>query len=273
MEMPQGGILAANAFGSGQTFLFDLREPTRPRLVSSFGDMDGYTRPHTFARLPNGNLLATFQYRGSHDPKAEGGGLVELDKRGQFIRASSAMDPEFKNELIRPYSLAVLPALDRVVSTNTAMNEVDGVSHTIQVWRLSNLKRLHTIVLPSGRPKEVAQDPGEPIVAADGKSVLIHTFTCGLYEVSDLDAPRPAVRFLYAFGAKECAVPARLGNYWIQSVSSAHALVSVDISDRAHPREVSRVTFDDQQKPHWIAVDPAGRRIVVNSGEYADHRV
>ena len=273
MEMPEGGILAANAFGSGQTFLFDLREPTHPRLVNSFGDFDGYTRPHTFTRLPNGNMLATFQYHGGHDPKAKGGGLVEVDKHGQFVGAASAMDPRFRKELIRPYSLVVLPALDRVVSTNTAMNEADGSSRTVQVWRLSDLKLLHTLILPPGLRKGVSQYPGEPIAAADGKSVFIHTFSCGLYELSRIDSPRPVVSFLHAFDGKQCDVPVRLGNYWVQSISSAHALVSLDISDPKHPREVSRLTFDDQQKPHWIAADPAGRRIVLNSGEGGEHRV
>jgi len=51
------------------------------------------------------------------------------------------------------------------------------------------------------------------------------------------------------------------------------ALAAYDISDLTHIREVSRVTFDDKQKPHWIAADADGRRIVLNSGEYGDHRL
>ncbi len=273
MEMPESGFLFANAFGSGQTWLFDLRQPTNPRIVTSIGDFQNFTRPHTFARLPNGNALATFQYRGGHDPQAEGGGLVEVDARGQFLRATSALDPTARKELIRPYSLAVLPELDRVVSTNTAMNLEDGNSRTIQVWRLSDLTLLQTLVLPGGQRGDVWKDPGEPIVAPGGTSVLIHTFSCGLYELSKIDTARPALRFVHAFEGTECAVPLRLGNYWVQTISSGHALVSLDISDLAHPREVSRITFDDKQKPHWIAAHPVGRRIVMNSGEYGEHRM
>ena len=54
---------------------------------------------------------------------------------------------------------------------------------------------------------------------------------------------------------------------------SAHALAAYDISDLDHIREVSRVTFDDKQLPHWIAADADGRRIVLNSGEYGEHRL
>jgi len=52
-----------------------------------------------------------------------------------------------------------------------------------------------------------------------------------------------------------------------------HAIASWDISDPTHIREVSRITFDEKQKPHWIAADADNRRIVLNSGEYGDHRL
>jgi hypothetical protein len=110
MEMPEDGFLLANAFESGRTMLFDLRDPLHPSLKTSFGDLDGYMHPHTYVRLPNGHVLATFQYHGGHEPKSDGGGLVEFDERGHFIRSSSAMDPAAKGELIRPYSLVVVPA-------------------------------------------------------------------------------------------------------------------------------------------------------------------
>jgi 56kDa selenium binding protein (SBP56) len=65
LDMPEGGMLLANAFESGRTMLFDLREPLHPSLATSFGDLDGYMHPHTYVRLPNGHVLATFQYQSS----------------------------------------------------------------------------------------------------------------------------------------------------------------------------------------------------------------
>jgi hypothetical protein len=41
LEMPQGGFLLANAFESGRSMLFDLRQPEHPSLVTSFGGLDG----------------------------------------------------------------------------------------------------------------------------------------------------------------------------------------------------------------------------------------
>ncbi len=273
LDMPEGGFLLANAFESGRTMLFDLREPLHPSLATSFGDLDGYMHPHTYVRLPNGHVLATFQYHGGHEPKSDGGGLIEFDQRGHLIRSGSAMDAAAKGELIRPYSLVVVPALDRIVSTNTAMHDKDGDSRTVQVWRLSDLKLLRTLVLPPG-PRGLEQKfPGEPHVLADGKTVQVHTFSCGLYQLEGIDTDQPSVRHLKTFEGEQCDVPLRIGHYWVQTLSSLHALATYDIADLAHIREVSRVTFDDKQKPHWIAADADNRRIVLNSGEYGEHRL
>jgi hypothetical protein len=273
LEMPEGGFLLANAFESGRSMLFDLREPLHPALATSFGDLDGYMHPHTYVRLANGHVLATFQYHGGHESKSDGGGIVEFDKRGHLIRSSSAMDPTAKGELIRPYSLVLVPALDRIVSTNTAMHDKDGDSRTVQVWRLSDLKLLRTLVLPPGPRGSEQKFPGEPHLLADGKTVLIHTFSCGLYEMEGVDTDKLSVRHLKTFDGNQADVPLLIGHYWLQSLSSVHALATYDVSDLGHIREVSRVTFDDKQKPHWIAADTDGRRIVVNSGEYGDHRL
>ena len=90
------------------------------------------------------------------------------------------MDARAKGELIRPYSLVVVPPLDRIVSTNTAMHEHDGNGRTAQIWRLSALKLLRTVVLPPGARGTEQHAPGEPRLLADGGTVLIHTFSWGL---------------------------------------------------------------------------------------------
>jgi hypothetical protein len=108
---------------------------------------------------------------------------------------------------------------------------------------------------------------------ADSKTVLIHTFSCGLYQIKDIDNDQPSVRHLKTFDGEQCDVPLRIGHYWVQTQSSAHVLAAYDISDLVHIREVSRVTFDEKQKPHWIAADADSRRIALNSGEYGDHRL
>jgi hypothetical protein len=273
LEMPDDGFLLANAFASGHTIVFDLRQPQHPSFVTSFGDLNGYMHPHTYVRLPNGHILATFQYHNGHDAKSDGGGLVEFDERGHLIRSGSAMDATAKGELIRPYSLVAVPALDRVLSTNTAMHRDEPDTRTVQVWRLSDLKLLRTLVLPPGPRGSEQTLPGEPRLLPDGKTVLIHTFSCGLYQLDGIETDKPSVHHLKTFDGERCAVPLRIGHYWVQTLFSAHALAAYDISDRGHIREVSRLMFDDKQKPHWISPDSTGRRIVLNSGEYGEHRL
>ena len=45
---------------------------------------------------------------------------------------------------IRPYSLAVVPQLDRVVTTSADMHGMKA-GRSVQVWRLSDLALLHTV--------------------------------------------------------------------------------------------------------------------------------
>jgi hypothetical protein len=265
-------LIFANAFGAGRTFIFDLRDPGQPRLKASLGDAGPFSHPHSYVPLPNGNRLATFQW------KAGGGlpgGLVELDTAGTPVRWSSAAPQSADSLQIVPYSLAVLPQLDRVVSTSTHMIEDVGVH--VQVWRLSDLALLHTMSVPrasashahAGHDSTHHRLPGEPRVLADGKTVMFGTFTCGLYHVTSLDQT-PRVTFSHAFPGADCAVPVVVGKYWIQTVPAVHALVALDVSDPAKPVEVSRLTFSTEVKPHWLGVDAAGRRLALSSANRDD---
>jgi hypothetical protein len=151
------------------------------------------------------------------------------------------------------------------------MNEADtlATSEWIQFWRLSDLKLLKSIALEPGPRGNETRFTGEPRLLPDGKSVYIHTFNCGLYLVTGIDRPEPTAKFVMAFEGANCGVPILTGHYWLQPVPEAHALVSMDITDPMHPREVSRVKLGDDESPHWLAIDPTGRRLVLNSGGYA----
>lgn len=140
-------LLFANGFGAGRTFRFDLTRPARPRPLGSFTQVGGFGFPHSFVPLRGGHMLATFQGRGAGNVPP--GGLVELDRQGRLVRATSARAAAFDSSHMRPYSLAVLPAIDRVVSTSTDML-ADFGAH-LQIWRLSDLALLRTIELPATR--------------------------------------------------------------------------------------------------------------------------
>jgi hypothetical protein len=264
-QMPEGGILFANGFGAGKTFRFDLNEPVHPKLLGSFDGAGEYMHPHSFARTPGGTVLATYQMRG-HD-NAEAGALVELSADGEVLRTSAAADPKVE-PFIRPYSLAVVPAIDRVVTTSADMHGKD-VSRAVQLWRLSDLKLLKTIRLPQGPDGKENEDPAEARVLADGRTVVVSSFNCGMFLLDGLDGTAPSAKFIHAFaGGGECALPVVAGKYWVATDTNA-GLISLDMSNPGKPVEVSRLALPGGQGPHWIALAPDGRRIVVSGGKKA----
>jgi len=261
-QMPASDQLWANGFAAGRTFRFDLHDPTRPRLAGSFDEAGGFRHPHSFARLPNGHLLGTFQHRSGDDRAA--GGLVELDTAGRAVRAvSAAASPE--DPTVRPYSIAVVPGLDRVVTTATDMH-LEVRSRAVQIWRLSDLTLLHTLLLPPGPRGDENWLTAEPRVLADGRTVMVNTFTCGLYLLRDLDGDAPSaepVRSSPYTEGKFCAVPVVAGHFWLQPSGAEHAVVSLDVTDPSHPREVGRLELGPDQVPHWLALEPSGTRVVI----------
>ncbi|MGH7508989.1 MAG: hypothetical protein ACREMZ_05925 [Gemmatimonadales bacterium] len=262
-EMPADGVLWANGFAAGLTFRFDLRDPFQPRLAGSGRDAGPFSHPHSFARLPGGNVLATFQHRAGDQGAT--GGLVELDSAGNMLRYAPAAVPEV-DSTVRPYSLAVIPTLDRVVSTATDMH-LKVRSRAVQIWRLSDLKLLRTLLLPPGPRGDENWLTAEPRVLADGRTVLINTFTCGLYRLRGLEGEAPWAEWVYSTPWKEgqpyCAVPVVAGRFWLQTSGAEHSVLSLDISEPGHPREVSRLTLGPDQVPHWIALDASGDRLVI----------
>jgi hypothetical protein len=276
VEPTSDGHLLVNGFHAGRTWLYDVSVPRDPKILTSFGDAAGFSHPHSYTRLANGHVLATFQYaRDSateHDAMHGGaahrtGGLVEMDERGVVIRSSGATDASIADRQIFPYSVLPIAPLDRAVSTTTDMDEANkaATSEWVQFWRLSDLTLLRSIALKPGPRGDEHRFSGEPQLLPDGKSVYIHTFNCGLYLVRGVDTGQPTSSFVMAFEGKNCGVPLLVGHYWLQTVPEAHALVALDIADPEHPREVSRVKLGDDEQPHWIAIDRTGRRVVLNS--------
>jgi hypothetical protein len=158
-----------------------------------------------------------------------------------------------------------VPALDRVVTTATDMH-LQVRSRAVQVWRLSDLALLHTLLLPPGPRGDENWLTAEPRVLADGRTVLVNTFTCGLYRLRGLDGDVPWAEWVYSMPwaeGRNCAVPVVAGHFWLQTNGVEHSVVSLDISHPGRPREVARLTLQPEQVPHWIALEPSGNRLVI----------
>ncbi|HEY8311837.1 MAG TPA: hypothetical protein VIG47_14840, partial [Gemmatimonadaceae bacterium] len=199
-ELGASKMLFANGFSGNRTVLFDLHDPLHPKVVERFNGVAGLSFLHSFARLPNGHVLATFQ---SHGPDNEApGGIAELDERGRVVHSRSAFDSTADQTTLRPYSLAVVPSLDRVVVALTYMVipswhplrasiAHDHNGNQVQVYRLSDLALLKTIRLPTN------DGPNEPRVLQDGRTVLVNTGRCRLYHVTGLEGTDPRLEMVH----------------------------------------------------------------------------
>jgi hypothetical protein len=251
-----------------------LRDSLKPKVAARFSSLGGYAMPHSFLRLPNGNVLASFQFvdHGGHADHAammngKTGGLVEIDDSGKAVRAVSNADPSLPDEGLLPYSLAILPKIDRVVVTNSPMQDPYLLSsNTYQVFRLSDLKLLGTHRLDPGPSGNGNVAPEEARVAPDG-SVYVQTLSCGIQRITGLDKPKPAARLVHKFPGDFCGVPTIVGRYLVQSVPTFNGFAVLDIGDPTRVREVSRLTISDDFSPHWTAWDSRGKRLVVTSGK------
>ena len=121
--MPASGMLFANDHDAGRSFILDVRNPLHPKVVTSFNDMGGFAHPHSYLRLPNGHVLASFQHDHAtmhSESRGKSGGLVEIDDRGNVMRAVSNVAEEqylrrthwFYRSTVTEYDLdAIRPAI------------------------------------------------------------------------------------------------------------------------------------------------------------------
>ena len=274
LRLPVGHALFASDFMTGQVFLLDVSTPLAARVAARIDSVPGYRRPHSFARLPNGHVLATMQF-GDGSAAGDPGGLAEFDAGGRLVRTRSAADARFAGARIRPNGVELLPAIDRAVTTSMPMDD-ERTADVVQVWRLSDLRLLHTLALPVPAGDTLIHMPYDSRALPDGHSVMVNTYYCELYRLSGVDAEQPrfeAVHLARALHGEGCAVTAVVGHYLIVPAATAHEVVSVDVADAAHPMVVATLRTDSTFFPHWIAVDPASDRLVVNSSELGEPRV
>lgn len=270
-KTPAGGKLLANGFVGNRTISFDLSNPAQPAAVASFGSVgDGaaaYSYPHSFLRLPDGRIIATFQGRGG--VYGAPGGLAEITDEGALVNGVDATAPSADPALAWPYSLDYAPREDRLI---VAMSEMGLPGQTswaetrdVQIHDAKTLSLTGVVTLP---PSEKKYDlwPAEPRVAEDG-TVFVSTFMCGLYRIDDVATPNPHAALVFEFPQlseeEACAVPVIIGKFLVQPVPAINGLIAVDISDPHNVKEASRLSFDHSfHMPHWLAADETGRIVV-----------
>lgn len=249
----------ANDFGADRSWVIDFSTPDKPRVAGRVGKVPGARMMHSFARLPNGNVLATLQFG---DGKAAGdpGALAEFDRNGMLVRSGSSVDAAFPEGKIRTYGVTALPKIDRVVTTSSPMGD-EATEHVVQVWRLSNLELLNTLVVPAPPGDTLNRYPFELRTMADGETAFLNSYFCGLYRITDL-AATPKIERVGTVDGFGCSVPHVSGNLMVMPIAYSHKFVTLDISNPAMPVERASLAVDSTFFPHWVSGDPAGDRIV-----------
>ena len=197
-----------------------------------------------------------------------------MNERGDVIRSASARDGAITYSYLYPYHVLPLPGIDRAVSSTTDMDDGNkpATSEWVQIWRLSDLTLLKSFALRPGPRGDEHKFTGELRLLPDGKSVYLHTFNCGLYLLRDLDQTAAARDVRQIVPGRNCGVPVISGHYWLQPVPERTRWSRSTSRSRAPARSL-RVSFGDDEGPHWAAIDPSGRRVVVNSAGSRPNRL
>ena len=284
-ELPAGGrLLFANAHHAEATMLVDVSRAPAISIKRSVQPPPPFRFTHDYARMPNGNVLMGFLRSDGASPKAGDGlvpgghgGLAEYTPEGELLRVASAAVPGI-SEPIRTYAILPLPALDRIVTTSARMMEEHN-ANVVQIWRYSDFKLLNTLQVPDGRKVDgspldwAGMLPFGPRLMADG-SVLINSYMCGFYRLTDIASAEPKLAHVYDIQGRDltttstrvgCSVPVVIGNHWIMPVAWSQMVVVLDVADPSAPREIARLMMPSDFNAHWAAKDPGSDRIVIGA--------
>jgi hypothetical protein len=262
--LPINRPLFVNDFMTGENLLIDHQEPLAPRVMGRVDHAPRFRMPHSFARFQDSLVVATLQF-GDSSEAGNPGGLAMFSDAGRLLRSTSARDSTMPGAPIRPYGLTLLPAIDRIVTTSSPM-DTERTADVIQIWRLSDLSLLKTVPVPGAEADSLERYPFELRTMADGRTVLLNSYNCGLYVISGIDGPAPAIELVHQLRNPTrigCSVPVLTDRWWVMPIAYGHTIVSMDIRDPARPQVVSELNTDSTFFPHWLSADPASDRVVV----------
>ena len=282
---PDGELIFMNAHHHEKSMLVNVGDPRALRVVKTFDPPAPLRYPHDYSRTPKGTRLVGF-LRGegpSPDPAEKvtpgnHGGIAEYTATGELVRAVSAKAAGSPKP-VRPYAFALLPEIDRLVVTSAPMMEATWAD-VVQIYRYSDFSLLRTLDLPPGRLADGRVIEGSqragfgPRVLPDG-SVFFNAYGCAFYRLSEIGSDHPRLDNVLTLETPEpsspdrirgsCGIPVVFGTHWLMPAGQLHAVVVLDVTNPAVPREVSRLGTPETFNPHWLARDPRSNRLVLGA--------
>lgn len=282
-ELPaRGQYLWANAHHAEEVLLLDWSDPTALKITKRLKPPAPYRFTHDFRRLSDGAMMVGFLRSEGASPEAgddtmpgNHGGLAEYRADGTLVRTSSAAADGLPSP-VRPYSILEIDGGRRLVTTSAAMMEKSSAD-VVQIWRRSDLKLLHTLVVPPG-----VGSSGNAVLAASGSpfsakkmtdgSILVSTYGCGFYRLTGAEGDDPKITHVLTISPEaeakkrgSCGVPTLVGRWWVHPIGKEGRVATFDVSDPLNPRQVASIAIAEGFAPHWTARDPKSDRVVVGA--------
>jgi hypothetical protein len=280
-EFFPGGRIIANGFLTSREFTFDVSDPVKGRLIH-VDEPDGsrtLAYGHSFYERPDGTIVSTYQITARTGTPP--GGLVLFDHDGKFMREVSASDPQSPCVTL-PYGITGKADIDRLVTGTYSMvpykDDPLPKENCLQIWRMSDLKLLQTVMLPkSDRGKTVfAYTDGNAMTweprflhGKGNQSVIDTTLQGTLFLCQGVGSKTPKCHLLYDLGDTIAGVPVitKDNHYYVIPLVFQRRIVVLDISDLSRPKEIDSIGFGfDPSNPKRLRSD-IGHFIAINKDE------
>ena len=259
-----GGLLSVLK-GQKEIFFWDVSNPSTPQFISS-ADPPLSSITDDFQALPEGGFLVTMMGGASgHAP----GRVAEFDGQLNLVREYPAIPPE---DGFNPHGIAVRPEINLMVTSDficpsTTLDADPGgleLRGSVRVWDLARREILRTISIPNaGGTIDVRLIPGDPkrrgytAGMLDDKLYLLDTWNGTARAVFDFSSIQKG-------GWPQLMSVTSDSNRLFISMNQAGKVVMFDIADPDEPRLLKVLDLGPGSGPHYIALAPDEKRLVVS---------
>jgi DNA-binding beta-propeller fold protein YncE len=259
-----GGLLSVLK-GQKEVFFWDVSDPGAPKFISAAAPpLSAIT--DEFHALPEGGFLVTMMGGAmGHAP----GRVAEFDRQLNLIHEHPDNPPD---DGFNPHGIAVRPEINLMVTSDficpsTTLDAVPGgleLRGSVRVWDLKRREILRNISIPNaGGTIDVKLIPGDPHERG---------FTAGMLDdhLYLLDTRRGTARPVFDFSSiakggwpQLVRITSDARRLFI-SMNQAGKVVMFDISEPDEPRVLKVLDLGPGSGPHYIALTPDERRLVIS---------
>jgi hypothetical protein len=259
-----GGLLSVLK-GQKEVFFWDVSDPGAPKFLSA-ADPPLSAITDEFHALPEGGFLVTMMGGAAgHAP----GRVAEFDRHMNLVHEHPDNPPD---DGFNPHGIAVRPEINLMVTSDficpsTTLDAVPGgldLRGSVRVWDLKRREILRTISIPNAGGtidvKLIPHDPQERGFTAgmlDDRLYLLNTRPGTARAVFDFAS-------IAKGGWPQLMRITSDGRRLFISMNQAGKVVMFDISNPDAPRVLKALDLGPASGPHYIALTPDERRLVIS---------